>query len=401
MARRPRNAAANAKQAQAALNQFQKLPLIGKVIVAVVVLAAAAIYFSQHPIEGFFGQGPGSSSAATEPLPPAGELTVPLPNGVQPVAFTFWNVENFFDDQDDPRRSVDEEYDNAFSRNPALLRLKLERLTTTILRLNNGLGPDILACCEVESVRAVELLRDALNAKLANPAQHYRHISMINLNGGRHFAPCVISRIPIEVNKSRLIGRQIRILETHLTFRQHPLVLLSSHWTSQVSQQGEAADSNTGRGRYAALLAERHQELTASNPQADVLVCGDFNDTPESTVVRDGLGSGSLPLSGSTRLLNLLAGRPADTFGTHFFRAPLIYDQICVSAGMLDSQGWGCQPETISVTTQGMIRSGSTRRQPWRFGNPEPKVADDQRGYSDHFPVSVLLTVAAENPGKP
>ncbi len=74
--------------------------------------------------------------------------------------FCFWNVENLFDDQEDPQREgVDRELDRWYSANPTVLRQKLNNLSEALLRLNGGIGPDILAMVEVEGLRAADLLR--------------------------------------------------------------------------------------------------------------------------------------------------------------------------------------------------------------------------------------------------
>src|SRR4030095_15127854 len=72
--------------------------------------------------------------------------------------FCFWNVENFFDDQDDHRTAAgDKEYDGLYANRPDLLQLKIAQLTQALLKMNGGKGPDIVALSEVESVRAAEL----------------------------------------------------------------------------------------------------------------------------------------------------------------------------------------------------------------------------------------------------
>jgi hypothetical protein len=140
-------------------------------------------------------------------------------------------------------------------------------------------------------------------------------------------------------------------------------------------------------------------EYAKTNPDVDFLVCGDFNDTPDSEAVVDVLGATGnrkavTPRAERPQLFDLLAGKPPEKFGTIMYNnKPLIYDQICVSAGMLDNRGWGCDPDSVRVVTEGLIRPGSTRRQPWRFGNPEPAMKPSERGFSDHFPVTLELTL--------
>ena len=68
----------------------------------------------------------------------------------------------------------------------------------------------------------------------------------------------------------------------------------------------------------------------------------------------------------------------------------MIFDQIAVSAGLLDDVGWSCAPETVQ-TVNSLVRPRSRHGEPWRFGNEKEKIALRERGYSDHFPVTVRL----------
>src|SRR5262245_29414869 len=92
--------------------------------------------------------------------------------------FCFWNVENLFDDKEDGRRDPDRQYDTWFANDSAAREKKYSNLSKALIALNDGKGPDILALAEVESVRAAELLRDALNKRLSDPALHYQNVLM-------------------------------------------------------------------------------------------------------------------------------------------------------------------------------------------------------------------------------
>lgn len=310
------------------------------------------------------------------------------------VVFMFWNVENLFDDRDDKRNSVDDPYDDWMATDAEARKLKLSRLVEVILKVNDGRGPDLFAGCEVESLRAVELLRDALNAKLPPDAPKYEHVAMkeLDTNAGRYIAPCVISRLPLDAAKTKLMGKfNLRILETHVRKKDADLRLVVSHWTSQRSDDG--TKKGTGRDRYASTLREDYERVLKENPKADYLLCGDFNATPDSEVVTD-----QLRLTASReeavkqgRLFGPLSDKPADKFGTHYYSKPLIYDQIGVSPGMLDEAGWSCDPDSVQAPTDGMIRDKARVRRPWRFGDKDDNAQG--RGFSDHFPVVMKLRV--------
>ncbi|MBJ7343689.1 MAG: hypothetical protein JHD09_00240, partial [Gemmataceae bacterium] len=127
--------------------------------------------------------------------------------------FCMWNVENFFDNKDNHRKTEpDKEYDSWFGNNPKDFKLKLDHIVEVLLKMNNGTGPDILALAEVEEASEVpNLLVASLNAKL--PADnHYTDIAFKNPHGGRCIATCVISKLPIQSNRVTLLGKRIRIL---------------------------------------------------------------------------------------------------------------------------------------------------------------------------------------------
>jgi len=313
--------------------------------------------------------------------------------------FCFWNVENLFDDKDDKRRDVDEEFDDPFAANGKMRQEKLDHLADILLKMNDGNGPDIIACVEVESVRAADLLRATLNKRLeeakADPKLKYTQVAMKNLDAGRHIAPCVITRLNVAHAFTKLHGRDLRILESRLMVNGHELCIVASHWTSQLKQDN-GGNGDLGRNKYADAIFEVFAAANKKSIHTDFLVCGDFNDTPDAKPIFGNLGAVPdakrvVPTEKEPLFLNLMGGKDPNRFGTIWYNnKPLIYDHICVSPGMLDGDGWSVRPETVSVVTEGLIRG--TRREPWRFGNPNSAPIGG-RGYSDHFPVTVKLKV--------
>ncbi len=302
------------------------------------------------------------------------------------LLFCFWNVENFFDDQDDKRGTADEPYDNWFATERQALEQKLDHLCRVLLKMNDGRGPDILALVEVESVRAAELLKDALNQRLNNPVLNYRHVLMKNLHAGRHIAPAIITRLPAYADRTKLLGKRQRILEGHIQLHGHELVVLATHWTSRLTdEKGDA------RARYADQIYGAFRAMHSTNPDVDVLICGDFNDPPDAESVTKHLHAAAKlgGRSSGPRLLNLLADKDPDEYGTHYYRRWWIFDQIVVSPGMLEDAGWRCDPQSLHVE-RSLHRDRDKQRRPWRFGDHNDK---GPRGYSDHFPVTVRLRV--------
>jgi endonuclease/exonuclease/phosphatase family metal-dependent hydrolase len=310
--------------------------------------------------------------------------------------FCFWNTENFFDDHlDGERREPDKEFDTWFAKDPEILALKLSRLTSVLAAMNSGRGPDILAIAEAESERAAELLAKSLNEALPK-APPYKHVLFRDPKGGRHIATAVITRLPVIAAKTQLHGRRLRILEAHVTVNDHDLVVLATHWSSRVHNEGE------GREHYADAIYGRFHAMYKANPRVDLLVCGDFNDNPDDKSVTEHLhatgdvrkvkAGGDEPL-----MYNLFAevweknqGKDnRDKVGSHYYRGhAYIFDQIVVSPGLLDDYAWTCLPETAQIHRHKFV---DRKGQPLRFGTERDK---GERGPSDHLPVSVRLKVA-------
>lgn len=322
------------------------------------------------------------------PPPPA----APTANSPGEYLFCFWNVENLFDDQKDHRTGPgDAEYDTWLSQHPAALQHKLGRLSEALMRLNEGKGPDILAICEVESIRAAELLRDALNKRLPEPALHYQTVLMKEIAGGRHISPAIITRLPAIKDRTRTHGNRQRILEAHLNVNGRELVVIASHWSSRLRKE-----SDHGRASYADKIYGATKAMFLNNPQVDVVICGDFNDTPQDDSVTQHLrATGDLELvrtNTDLRLFNLFATKEANKgFGSHYYHKWFIFDQIVVTPGMLDDRGWACDPQSVR-TINSLTRPGDKIGRPWRFGSEKD---DGPRGYSDHFPVTVRLRVGS------
>jgi endonuclease/exonuclease/phosphatase family metal-dependent hydrolase len=331
----------------------------------------------------------GCDSARPAAAPPTAEAAG-AGQTTQQTEFVFchWNVENFFDDKNDGRTGPgDKEYDHLFAEHPELLKLKLAKLTEAILKMNAGKGPDILSIVEVESLRAAELLQKALNEKLRDPKLHYEYILMKEVAGGRHIAPAILTRLPVVKDRTRLLGNRQRILEGRVVVNGHELILFASHWTSRLQ------DGKKGRADYADKIYGAANAIFRSNPAADFLVSGDFNDDPADDSVTQHLHAIGDPQavrsSDSLHLFNLFAGKDPKQFGTHYYKQWHIFDQILVSPGMLDKKGWSCDPQSISVFNE-LHRDKDKLKRPWRFGSEHEK---GERGYSDHFPVQVRLRV--------
>ncbi|MFO0930346.1 MAG: hypothetical protein U0736_25515 [Gemmataceae bacterium] len=323
-------------------------------------------------------------------IPPGGTFPDGTPAIRGEYLFCFWNVENLFDDVDDARKARgDREYDAYFAGDPAALRQKLANLADVLLGMNAGRGPDILAVAEVESERAVELLQEALNGRLTDPALHYTGRAFADPSGGRNISTALLTRLTVEHDRTRLLGRRQRILEARVRVGASPLVVIASHWGSRVSDK-----AGTSRANYADAIYGRFNRLVHANPAVDLLVCGDFNDNPDDvSVVAHLHATGDLAAVRAAReplLYNPFAPLYARGTASHYYgRKAYLFDQVCLSPGLLDSEGWSYIDGSAAIVAERADRQG----RPIRFGGSADKRPLAVRGASDHFPVTVRLRV--------
>ena len=331
---------------------------------------------------------------------PKRQIPTPVAGDGKPatVFFCTWNVENFYDDQYDPK--IHDELEDWFGTDPAAFREKVVHLADGLLKMNGGAGPDIACLCEVESARCLTALQEALNSKLEAAGLGDRKYTAVLFKGdntGRHFAPGILTRLGVTADRTRKLGKRGngRIIEGHLETNGHELIVIAAHWTSRVTDK-EGVGSR--RADYAEDCYGRVNAILHENADADVIVCGDFNDefkdpsiqnqlhaTDRPEVVRDSLDE--------PRLLDLMANWNGDPPGTIHGRGKWsVFDHICVTRGLLDDKGWSCDPKNASVFAPDEFRHKVGRGfEPFRFGN---RNQTGPRGYSDHFPVTVQLSVA-------
>lgn len=310
--------------------------------------------------------------------------------------FCSWNAENFFDDADSP--TIHDEMEDWYGTNPDMFAKKVDHLANGLLKMNDGAGPDVVALVEVESLRCFEALRDALNAKLAAAGmadKKYEHILFTGDNTGRHFAPGILTRLPVVADRTRKLGKRGngRIVEGHITVNGHDLAVIAAHWTSRVTDE---VGDNGRRLSYAQDCYGRVRAILTENPDADVIVCGDFNDEFTDKSMQEGLkavadAEAVKASAADPKVLALLANWAGDPKGSIYGKSHWsVFDHLCVTRGLLDANGWTADPATAAVYAPKEFRSGKAGV-PFRFGNPK---MTGERGYSDHFPVVVRLTVA-------
>ncbi|MEM1329999.1 MAG: endonuclease/exonuclease/phosphatase family protein [Planctomycetota bacterium] len=310
-------------------------------------------------------------------------LAEPKPRTPATIRVATYNVENLFDDQDDPTLSgrsedIDDEKPLA----------ELEALAETIRRVD----ADILALQEIESERA---LRWFMEAHLQGMG--YDHIASPDAGDGRGIEQAVISRFPITgtkqwvkeplggVHPAKYGNRENWYAGEPITMHRSPLMVdLSVPATAWGGQTTDASyeltvivvhhksgrHSGYWREKEATGLLERIADLPADQ---NVLIMGDFNARSSEATIATYLSAGFTDLFGD-------ADNADPQVQTHAGIGRIDYVLFNEAAAA----------EVLPASRFVLGTNAYADWQDWRYDPAPPGYA------SDHYPVVVDLNPAAE-----
>ncbi len=330
----------------------------------------------------------------------------------------FWNLENLFAPEDFAERepwiasAVGYEL-RGWSED--LFRQKVAQLASIITRLGDGAGPDLLGVCEVENRFALDALVADLNAALTSRDYAVVHADSTADHRGIDTA-FVYDRNVFTVDPatvfSHFVMRRTGTRDiTQATFRPasgHELVALCNHWPARSgSDTIDSAGFRATAGETLAYWHERIREEMGSDTA--VIALGDFNDDPFDDSIRYNANSwrerGDVERSRSARFYNLAwnyqrqqvvdhRGDERQIDGTlYYHNNGNIFDQIMVNRSLLTGEGGlSVREETARIDAVAQMVDHRVNYGPLRFGLPKGKISNvNTDGYSDHFPVSVII----------
>lgn len=225
--------------------------------------------------------GDDSTPADTGPTPdvPGVDTSVPTdtpPQSVVPFRVLSWNVENFFDNQNDP-----EKFDEVPTSSAVISKINS---LAAVIRAED---PDFIALQEVENLPLLQRLVDEGLAGMG-----YDHVGLMDSFDPRGIDVGFISRFPVTNIVSHIgesfdgpTGESQRFtrdaLEVFVNANGIDVLVMTSHFISQRCDNAtECAEKNTRRAGESAqardLLGRR------ANTREHVIFAGDMNDSPGS-----------------------------------------------------------------------------------------------------------------------
>ena len=300
----------------------------------------------------------------------------------------FYNLENFFDIKDDPHSLDDDFTPEGFRKwNESKFRnkaRKIARALSEIGREESSRPPILIGIAEVESKGVIT---SVLNQKeLQGIDYDFVHFNSPDERGidtaliyqQRHFKVVDAETLPLLVDNVNGVRDFTRdILYVHGKLNQEEVHVFVNHWPSR--REG-AEITSYKRVRAAETILAKVESLEGENPNC--IIMGDFNDDPNSESIRTLMDTGRF-INPMKKLLSPVSG------SANYKRTLSLFDQILLSHTFLDHR-----PNTHNFVKAAIFSPRFLKEWKGRYkGNPFRTFAGETYlgGYSDHFPVYVVL----------
>ena len=307
------------------------------------------------------------------------------------IKVAFWNLENLFDLENDPLTNDDEfAIGGRKSCTQEILDLKFEHLKEVIEEID----ADIFGFCEVENRKICELLNTYLQDQNYQII-HYDSPDKRGIDNVLFYNPNIIdilesSPINIPLNK----GSKTRdILYVKGRISGNDIHIFVNHWPSNYGGKSKAIPK---RAKTAEILKNKVEEILNNDPQEEIIVMGDLNEDPTDVNVLGILKSTLVHKAAkypSYNFFNLMAHHLGkEKTGTYVYSGnDLLYDQILVSPGLLDSTGLTVETPFAHIHDKPKYRQqeGKYAHYPFRFWAGNSLLG----GYSDHLAVYIKIIV--------
>ncbi|MCB0517584.1 MAG: hypothetical protein H6577_23165 [Lewinellaceae bacterium] len=319
------------------------------------------------------------------------------PQAAGEVRVGFYNVENLFDTEDDPAVNDDE-----FTPGGKLqwteerYKKKLEQLAKVV----DGMAyPALFGMAEVENAKVLEDFCEKTSlSKHRYQFVHFdspdeRGIDVALLYQKELFtvigADTIAIHFPKEVagEDPNPATRDVLVVKGVLG-KKDTLNVLVVH---APSRYGGEEQTQPERIYVAQQIKQKTVEIFRQNPNANILIMGDFNDEPDNKSIAETLAAKPIPLGTpmANTLFNCFLELDAIGEGTYNYRGNWnMLDQIIISTHLLAAKN-SLHFSKASIFRQEWMMYNDDRNGP----RPNRTYGGDRYfgGFSDHLPVMVVL----------
>ena len=310
---------------------------------------------------------------------------------INQYAFAFYNLENLFDTKNDPD-ILDDDFTPTSSKkwNEKRLQKKIQDLGKIIEQIGceeTSYPPVIVGVSEVENAAVLSEL--VASEYLKNKGYDFIHFDSPDERGidtamlyrTKYFTVTHSEAITLHlVNEDGVRDYTRDILHIEGDLEKEKVHILINHWPSR-----RAGNQKTSKKRIAA--AEKNKTIIAKiqeeNPDAKVIVMGDFNDNPQNESVQH--------LVGNT-LYNPMELLHTQVSGSLSYKGDWnLFDQILLSNNFLQQHGNTFRFKRAQIFDPDSLKDyyGASKGTPFRTYVGRKYIG----GFSDHFPVYATFNV--------
>ena len=308
-----------------------------------------------------------------------------------------WNIENLFDAVDDPEKN-DSEFlpESEKFWTDGKVEVKLNNLAKVINFMNDGKGPDIISFEEIENFNMLKRLAYKLKDHDYIPAHREspdpRGIDVGLLYDRNIFEIENLYPIKVELPKKNPTRDILAVTLRHKKTNEL-IYIYVNHWPSR---RGGQEKSEVNRIAAAQTLRASVDSVFAKDPNANIIILGDFNDEPTDFSFTKFLKAKDFDCQNKntkSELLNLAYKKSENKEGSYLFGSQWdMIDQIIISSALNDGQkiDYVCNSFEVLKPSFMIIQEGN------RKGAALPTYMGNKYvgGFSDHFPVVAKFFIA-------
>lgn len=309
-----------------------------------------------------------------------------------PQKFTIasYNVENLFDTEDDPTKR-DEDFTpkgkNAWTSER--YKTKLSQIAKVISMIGDEDGAEVIGLVEIENEKVLQdLIKESLIRSQDYKYVHYESPDERGIDVALLYKSSVFEvttsknyEIKLEDDKTRdilLVSGKLKGEEVHF---------LVNHWSSRGGGQEKSEPKRIAAAKTARMIVD---ELLQQNPEAKIMLMGDFNDEPTDKSIAEILQAVEDPMQAENgKLFNAFGALDAQGKGSYNYKGDWnMIDQMILSKAFAQSEnGW-------HFVTSAIYEPPFLKEQEGKYkGNPFRTYAGQKYlgGYSDHLPIYVTI----------
>ena len=323
------------------------------------------------------------------------------------LTVAFYNVENLFDTINNPMTFDDDRTPKGKEHwTSKKYAIKIKNTAKVISEIGYDIAqnsPAIIGLCEVENRQVVkDVINDsALIAKKYGIA-HFdspdrRGIDVALIYQKKLFKPTSVKKHALVLNDEKNNNKRIYTRDQLVVSGELDTELIHiivNHWPSR---RGGTSRSSWRRVAAARLNVKIIDSINAIYPYAKIIVMGDFNDDPTNKSIKKVLRSEPKKEKVlKNELFNPMASLHKKGIGTLAYQDQWnIFDQIMINKGFINKDFNTYQYYKAHVFNKHYLLNSKGKYKGYPFRSYANGMFTG--GYSDHFPVYVLLIKLKKN----